>query len=583
MTTFALRFRAAAFFISGCALTACGGGGTGASSAPILPAAAIMPQAGTGPVAFMQNSGPLTSSGTIVKGASSAIVAVMSGAMQTGSQFSADTLTVSAGGTQTAVRAARMPVVLEPAHGHAPEAFAADDSALLEKLRAQGSSSVQAPGATRSSAASVVRANALPGAKSSIWVQQGGYASRASVQVPATLLAQSAHGNIWVQSTLVSSLSADVPQLTAAFENAYASDTAHFASPDYGSNAPGMQPQYASCSASGSHQGTAPAYIAEPADRRINVMIVDSSALGGLGGYFSAANLMTQGALNCLNAGYESNEAPFIFVGWFSSYGASYELQEDLVRSTAHELQHLINFVNHAILAPGASSASFNGTEAQYINEGLSMLAQDFAVSQMYAGKGLPFDVADALQRAQAYLNDPSSYSISAFSGIDPSGWGGNASTAQVNCSGGCYGGAYLFARYLRDRFGDQFTHEMESSGATGAANLQAVTGENYGQLFGDFALAMAAGTLGVASSDARFSFGTLNLKGTYADQFSHSLTLSGINAAPYTGGTATVRAPVGGFAFMQIPSVPSSGMSVQVTDQAAVAGFALLGGLASR
>jgi hypothetical protein len=375
-------------------------------------------------------------------------------------------------------------------------------------------------------------------------------------------------------------LQTTLSQIGADFENAYASDTTHFAFPDYSSNAPGLQPQYKTCSSSGASQGSARGYINEPADRRINVLIVNSQNLGGLGGYFSGANYMPQSTLNCLS-GYKTNEAPFIFVGWFERNGAMYELQEDLVRSTAHELQHLINFVNHAILAGAASSPSYNGNETAFINEGLSMLAQDLAIDRMYGARGVHFDVDDALSRANIYLSNPGNFSISGFGGIDPGSWGGGSS-AQFNCGGGCYGGAYLFERYLRDRFGgDAYTHGVETSGATGAQNLQSVTGSAAGTLLDDFALAMAADTIGITPNDARFAFGSLNLTGTYADQFGGSTTLGGVYATPFSGTSMSVSAPIGGFAFVSVPSVPSGGMPVQVTDRASVSGFGMAAGLA--
>jgi hypothetical protein len=503
---------------------------------------------------------------------------------QGSNSFSADSLIVGTPGTG-AQSAVRMPAAsartIVPHRVSPVEAFPADDGSLVQRLQRY---------AVRSGANTVAaraRQSVLPstlrvGAQASIWVQQGPMSgSRPSVQVPATLLAQTPHGNIWVDNTIVRSLQSDVAQIGADFENAYISDIAHFASPDYPSNAPGLQPQFTACSSNGAHTGTTPAYIQEPADRRIDVMVVNGPALGGLGGYFSVANLMPQSALNCLSGGYESNEAPFIFVGWFGGNGSAYDLQEDLVRSTAHELQHLINFVNHGILAAGASSSSFNGYESTFVNEGLSMLAQDFAVQAEYGAQGLQFDAADALQRAGVYLANPGNFSLSAFTGIDPGNWGGNGSPVY-NCNGGCYGAAYLFQRYLRDRFGgDGYTHQMETSGVVGAANLQAVTGESAGQLQDDFALAMAANTMGVSSGDRRFDFGTLNLTHSYRDQFGGSTTLSGVFATPATGSSTTVHAPVGGFAYVAIPSVPSSGLTVQVTDQASVSGFGLAGGLA--
>jgi hypothetical protein len=582
------RFSSALFLTAGLLLAGCGGGGGGGAALP--PAAQVVPpvtatpvpSSSVGPVGYLQASGS-TVSGNISAGSQQALVAIISGASDPQS-FGTDTLTVNtASSVQTALRTAQVTRSLIPSRVNPVEAFPADDSALLRKVQRL---SAGGTGAARMAVRThgVLPASLSVGTTANVWVQKGSLGgSRTNVQVPAKILAQTAHANIWVDSSL-SLTQSDLAQVQADVENAYASDTAHFASADYASNAPGLQPQYSTCAQGGASQGSGPAYIQEPADRRIDVMIVNSSNLGGLGGYFSGANLMTQATLNCLNGSgstYESNEAPFIFVGWFSSSGTTYVLQEDLVRSTAHELQHLINFVNHAILASGASSASFNGYEDTYINEGLSMLAQDLAVQNMYGSRGVQFDVDDAMSRADVYLSAPSQYSLTAFSGIDPATWGGNDS-AQYNCGGGCYGSAYLFQRYLRDRFGgDTYTHEIETSGVVGNQNLQAVTRESEASLFGDFTLAMAANTLHVSSSDPRFNFGSLNLTGRYADQFGASTTLTGVNALPYSGSGMSVSAPLGGVAFVRIGSVPAGGTPVSVTATAPT--FALQGGLAQK
>lgn len=141
-----------------------------------------------------------------------------------------------------------------------------------------------------------------------------------------------------------------------------------------------------------------------------------------------------------------------------------------------------------------------------------------------------------------------------------------------------------MFQRYLRDRFGgDAYTHTMETSGTTGDANLRIVTGEAPASLFGDFALAMAADSLNVASSDPRFTFGSLNLSGGYADQFGATTSLGGLFAQPFSGNAVTVSAPVGGFAFVNMGAVPLSGVSVSVSDHASAPGFSLEGGLAQK
>ena len=585
-----------ALALSGIALlSACGGGGAGggalqSSISPGIPSVPSTPapqQATGGPVGYLQTVNALSSSGTIAQGAHQAIVAVMSGSTGSNTNFTPDSLTITTPvASSSSLRSAQTLARRTLASQVVPvEAFPADDSALLSKM--QRIYTGTPAGASRAADArtfSTIPASPSVGATASIWVQQG-VSSSQSVQVPATLVAQTAHGNIWLDNTLLKTAAAsNAAQIGTDFENAYASDTQHFASPDYPSSAPGLQAQYQSCAADGTVQGSGPGYIAEPADRRINVMIVNPSQLGGYGGYFTGSNLMNQSALNCLNGSgskYESNEAPFIFVGWFSTQSSTYELKEDMVRGTAHELQHLINFVNHAILAGGASTAGFNGVESTFINEGLSMLAQDFAVQRMYSAQGVQFDVDDALSRADAYLANPGNFSISAFSGIDSYVYGGGGA-AQYNCFGGCYGGAYLFQRYLADRFGgDRYTHAVETSGVIGTQNLASVTGESAGGLLDDFALAMAADTLGVSSSNSRFNFGTLGLTQAYGDQFGATKTLGGLYAVPMSGSSASVKAPIGGFAFVSVASVPASGLPVTVTDQASASGFGLAGGLA--
>jgi len=487
---------------------------------------------------------------------------------------------------------ARSPVEVHPA----------DDRALrAQVMRVPHMALAGAPVVRR--ATSTIPANATIGSTANIWtaVFAIGGGSASYQQVPATLEAQTAHGNIWIDSSLISGSNSSpsfnagnatqtAGTIAADFENAYVSDTTHFGTPHYASTAPGLQVQYATCSATGVQTGSSAAqYIAEPTDQRIDVMVLNSANLGsGVGGYFSSLNYYPQSIVNCFAASNSatpqySNEAPMVYVGWFQSDGAAYELGEDLVRGTGHEFQHLINFVNHSILASGANSPTYDGSEDSFINEGLSMLAQDLAVNAMYPS--VPFDSLDALEHAAAYLNAPQNFSISGFIGIDSAPYG-DGSTVAYNCGGGCYGGAYLFQRYMRDRFGgDTYTRGMENSGITGFANLVANCGcnETAPGLLQDFALAMSADTVGLTGQSAPYSFGTLDIRhGRYPSPLSlyQSPDLTGLNAMallPNTAGTAT--APVGGFAFFELSSPASEAFSV--TDTTPTAGFGLLGGLA--
>jgi virginiamycin B lyase len=481
------------------------------------------------------------------------------------------------------------------------EAFPADDRALRAMMMRVPHMTVSGAPHYRP-ATSTIPTNPTVGSTANIWVAVFGLGAGSATyqQVPATLEAQTTHGNIWIDNSLISgsksspSFNAGNATVTAGtiasdFENAYTSDTTHFGTPHYSASAPGLQVVYQTCNASGVVSGVSAQYIHEPADQRINDTILNTANLGaGVGGYFSSINYLPQAIVNCFApstspAPQYSNEAPMIYNGWFQSFGATYELGEDLVRGTSHEFQHLINFTNHSILASGASSISYNGAEDTFINEGLSMLAQDLAVNTKYPS--VPFDSLDALQHAAAYLNTPQKFSVSGFIGVDSSPYG-NGSTVAYNCGGGCYGSAYLFQRYMRDRFGgDTYTRGMETSGVSGFANVVANCGcaETGAALLQDFALAMSANTVGLTGQTARYTFGTLNLKGgRYPSPLAayQAPNLTGLNAlalSPNSSGTAA--APLGGFAFFGLTS--PGGEKFSITDTNPTAAFGLLGGLA--
>jgi len=575
--------RSATLLFAAAILAACGGGGGGSS---IVPAGAQSGNTNVEPpasadanvVQLAATNGAISAS--IRAGSKRAIIAVISGAGDLAAAQTAFTqdivaLTTSTTVSQTFARTARSQArTMTPV-----EAFPADDArsqALVRRMQPVQGAPIRL--STQNFA------SARTGNTANVWVEKNSLGSTGGAyqSVPATLELQTAHGNIWVDNSLLSgasaapafaagSLDATAAAIGNDFENAYASDISHFASPDYPVTAPAFAQSYKACNSDGSNAGSTKAYITEPADGRINVMVVNPSSFGaGMGGYFSSVNYMPQAALNCIGSSYRSNEAPFIYVGWFAGNGSTYELKEDLVRATAHELQHLINFVNHGILVAG------NSYEETFLNEGLSMLAQDFAVQRLYGSSGVRFDVDDAMNRASAYLDAPQNYSISAFTGIDR----GQVS-AQYNCGSGCYGSAYLFQRYLYDRFGgDAYTQSMERSGVVGASNVAAVTHLSFTQVLADFGLALAAKSAGVTPADARYAFGSLDLTGSYSDQFGNRDTLGGVAALPLTGTSVQVNAPVGGFAFVNVASVAPGGQPFTITDRATASGFALVGGL---
>ena len=457
------------------------------------------------------------------------------------------TANVTIGYGPTVLSARRAPRALEPApdvRGAVERAVEgpADYAALTQGLR-----HVSSP------ATSVRRTRSIGttlGSTNQFWTFTGAIGAGASTyaQRSATLKAVTDHGYIWLDDTLTTVSTADAASIGADFENAYASDTAHFGTATYTTTSPGMASgSNPACDVHGAQIGTTtvPNFIV-PTDNKIHVFVVDIVGLGsGVGGYFSSANYFYQSALNCLigqqgvtaQTVSRSNELPMFVVGYSKNIVRTFELAEDLVRGTSHELQHEINFVNHAIIAGG------NPYEDVWLNEGMSMLAQDFAVNRMFPT--VPVDILDAAGRGHVYLQAPQTYSLTAFTSIDPS----NPANQSYNCSG-CYGEEYLFQRYLYDRFGgDAYLRKMLGA-TTGIANLRQATGTDPAQTIADFAVAIAASGTG-ATTDPRFGFTGINLRGTYTDQFGQSgYTFTGPATVPIASGTTAY--PAGGFFYLE-------------------------------
>ena len=418
------------------------------------------------------------------------------------------------------------------------------------------------------------RAKSLPtaaGSTAALFVFNAPIGTNAGQYVPvaSTLAVITPHAYVWVDD------SAGISAQTASaignnFENAYASDRAHFGTSDYPATAPGLQFGANPCDSTGNPIVGAPVqpqFISDSDPHTVVFVVSQASAGAGEGGYFSSVNQMTQGVLNCISPAAKSNEAAMIVLVWPAAVNVSYEINEDTVRGTAHEFQHLINFVNHTMLATSPDS------ELTFINEGLSMLAQDFAVNALYPGT--PLDVNNALFYGAKFLARPSSYSLGAIAGVD------SGAQLSFNC-GGCYGGAYLFQRYLYDRFGgDAYTRAMESAPSSGATSLRSVTGQSYGQLLLDFSVALATSGLGY-NSDPRFNFQNFNPYGIYTDQFGGRQRLAGPGTtlvAP--GSSATVSTYVGSLVYGTVQPATGAGASVKVTD--GFGSFSLEAGLVQR
>jgi virginiamycin B lyase len=520
---------------------------------PLTAAAAAAPVVGYLPAAYFRGwevAGDLTATTT---GATVVAISTTQVPSYTSVTLSAGSLKFELG--SSILSAARRPVARRAAVSTTPQLALgrpAEGPAELAKLVSQlrpAAAGTRAPRDLR-------RTRSLPtaaGSRANLWVTKfaPGSPNGTDVQVPATLQAVTANGYLWVDDGLNLD-SATVAKLASDLDNAYVSDTTHFGTVqfDYSAEAlnnPENHPiAYRTCDASGNQlSGIVPIYIVPP-DAKVNVFVVNTGNLPpGVGSYFTLRNYEYQSALNCAigqpngSGGVEtaatilhSNEVPMIYVGWNTNCSTAVEADEDVLRGTAHELEHLISFVHHRILR--------DAVEETWVNEGLSMLAQDLAVNRKF---GLAHDSYDALARAAQYTSAPQNVSLTAFSGIDP---GDSAPT--YGCAR-CYGGEYLFQRYLYDRFGgDAYLHAMLGPEA-GSSELKAATGVDAGVLLSDFAVALAANGSN-ATSEPRFSFPSLNLSTSYPDQFGGSHTVG----APATSPLPPTATPyIGSFSYYSV------------------------------
>ncbi len=369
--------------------------------------------------------------------------------------------------------------------------------------------------------------------------------------IPFTLGAITQHGWIYFDNTFASGSSPIqyAAQIGQNFDQAWTLDAQTFASPAYGSTAPIVGSfDYSTCDANGTpDNGSATFPVADQS--RTVVLIVNPANFGaGVGGFFTTTNFYPQAIANCfLPLGQvRSNEVPLIHVGWFG--GGANELANFNVESLAHEFQHLINFVQHSIVRDGGEDA--------FVNEGLSQVAQDLLQSGLSS---------QTVSNGKVYLSSPSSYTLTSFSGYENGAYGSGCS--------GCYGEAYLFVRYLTDRFGVGVLSSLNQSSLAGLSNVRAATGVAPTQILTDFSSALAVSQTGITpATDVVHNYQSLNLRGNNAVGAGGAWTiaLSGPAATALTSASPISLSGVypGSFTFFTLSSAAiGSGSSVKVVD----------------
>ncbi|HWT06724.1 MAG TPA: hypothetical protein VN224_13265, partial [Xanthomonadales bacterium] len=346
------------------------------------------------------------------------------------------------------------------------------------------------------------------------------------------LLAVGSHAYVWVDDAIDASYSltqTDWNATSATFDADFARETAAFA-PAFnaglrafdGTNSGG--PTYTQCGANGAPlQQSFPPYKATQdlsgADPHVSILITNALENTGEGGYFDFLNMLNDQEWNCAygsSAHVPSNNLPMFVIGtdkYGSSADENYWRTQDMPRSVPHEFQHYLHALNK-VLVPDLVNQTGNGQfDDSFVDEGDSMLAEDLVL-----GSGAnPPQSPDSALLGWEYMFTPGNYSLTAFAGYDadPLSTSSNPPYGFFRSTAGNYGGAYLFARYLYDRFGgDAALHRVygdltsaPSSGANVFPIQAEANGESFAQVYGEFAGALAARNS--ASADPRFMFGS--------------------------------------------------------------------------
>jgi hypothetical protein len=345
------------------------------------------------------------------------------------------------------------------------------------------------------------------------------------VDITATLTAQSTHGNVWVDNASLQTpgeftSNSDFTTVASLFDTFYAGETALYGASTLPTNVD-FTPQ---CDANGVKLTTPDTIVddtgtsGDNAGGRIDIVVTDLLTALGEGGFFFAGNFFPQAALNCQAPPRQiSNEVPMIVVTGnnyptgpsLPQFNENYWLTTDMPRTLSHELQHLLHFTNK-VLRP-AVTGGVPTQDDPFIDEGNSMLAEDLFAN------GIAIDTP---RFTYSFLLEPNLFALTSFTGFqpNPTSTAANPPYGYFTNTAGSYGEAYLFMRYIYDRFGGNAAiQRLYASHASGAGPaLAAANNEPFEQLYGEFCLAIAAQANGAAiGGDPRYSFGPeLTLRG---------------------------------------------------------------------
>jgi hypothetical protein len=531
------------------ALAACGGGGGGGTvpggggvMAPTTPAPTATPVSTAPPsstsVTLLTASGSTLTAG-IRAASADAVVLAQAATTPTeppsGSSLAQWTATVSdTSGTtaSSAARSAQLRQRILESHGaertDRMREMTFSASALREQLRGVLSHPVRAPQSVRTTQAApgtVGQQRQFKILTSNIG-NSGGCSGGQSTSytcfqtITTTLEAVGAHGNIWVDNAALATageftnVPAEFAQIAQQFDSYYATETSAFA-PAFYANLPAVTFQYSStktqCDANGNDLGAGHytrTDLSGSNGTSIDVVITDVLAGTGEGGYYYGGNELPQSLFDCQPPSstrpVSNNTSMFVITG--NNYPAGpnlpqfnepYWLNTDVPRSMSHELQHLLH-AHYKVFRPAIQGQSAVFDDA-FVEEGMSMLAEDLAADGVHI---------DTPRYSFSFLLEPSLFSLTSFTGYqpNPTSTATNPPYGWFSNTPGSYGQAYLFQRYLYDRFGGGEITSIYNSTGSSVAAVSGAAGEPFPQLYREFAAAVSAQSSPAAGAPYTFS-----------------------------------------------------------------------------
>jgi hypothetical protein len=217
-------------------------------------------------------------------------------------------------------------------------------------------------------------------------------------------------------------------------------------------------------------------YNPAPGDGPTIILFSRSVAEYDASGYFHAIHLFPDSTAQ--EWGFRSNEASMFFI--------RHNMRDIWTHGTnAHEFQHLINFSQKRFVH-GVTT-----WESTWIDEGLAQVAQDIA--------GYGYQVGNVQPGARQFFEHADRVSFHNWGHADAPLWA-------------YYGGAWLFFRYITDRFGNAALTNLVQSPFVGAPNIERVTGERIGRTLVYSGVAMIVSTEGLNVTDPRWTYRSLSL-----------------------------------------------------------------------